>query len=157
MIITSPANPFLLFLPVPFPLPSTFHLNCRAAYWTFDEDNFSVASESSISNGSNGENCLKKFTCEVGVQCHQSCLAALVYCTKLHRKLIFSLCSFCQISFLLTFETAKALVLKFGSPSLNHLFSMTLLAIFAIFSFKSNLPVWTKKMGQILHTGNFLK
>ena len=39
--------------------------------------------ESFISNGSTGENCETKFSHEVGQKKNQSCLVALVLCTKL--------------------------------------------------------------------------
>ena len=64
--------------------------------------------------------------------CHQSCLVALVFCTKLYIKLAVSLCSFSQFSFPFNFRTANALVLKFGTLPLTGLFSNTLLAIFDI-------------------------
>ena len=69
---------------------------------------------------------------EVGVKCHQSCLVALVFCTKLYIKLAVSLCSFSQFSFPFKFRVADALVLKFGTLPLSCLFSNTLLAIFDI-------------------------
>ena len=72
------------------------------------------------------------FSGEVGVKCHQSCLVALVFCTKLYIKLAVSLCSFSQFSFPFKFRTADALVLKFGTLPLSCLFSNTLLAIFDI-------------------------
>ena len=80
-----------------------------------------------------GENRQKEFRCEVGLKCHQSCLVALPFCTKLYIKLAFSLCSFSHFSFPFNFQTAKALVLKFGPLPLYHIFSNTLLAIFDIF------------------------
>ena len=112
-------------------LPLRHHY--RARNWTFDENSFLVSSESSIWNGSMGENRQKEFRCEVGLKCHQSCLVALAFCTKLYIKLAFSLCSFSHFSFPFNFQMAKALVLKFGPLPLYHLFSNTLLAIFDIF------------------------
>ena len=76
---------------------------------------------------------MKKFSGEVGIKCHQSCTFALVFCTKLYIKLVVSLCSFSQFSFPFNFQTADALVLKFGTLSLRCLFFNTLLAIFDIF------------------------
>ena len=76
---------------------------------------------------------MKKFSVEVGIKCHQSCTVALVFCTKLYIKLAVSLCSFSQFSFPFNFQTANALVLKFGKIPLRCLFSNTLLAIFDIF------------------------
>ena len=76
---------------------------------------------------------MKKFSGEVGIKCHQSCTVTLVFCTKLYIKLAFSLCSFSQFSFPFNFQTANALVLKFGTRPLRCLFSNTLLAIFDIF------------------------
>ena len=72
------------------------------------------------------------FSGEVGVKCHQSCLVALVFCTKLYIKLAVSLCSFSQFSFPFKFRTADALVLKVGTLPLSCLFSNILLAIFDI-------------------------
>ena len=80
-----------------------------------------------------GENCEKEFRCKVGLKCHQSCFVALAFCTKLHIKLAFSLCSFSHFPFPFNFQTDKALVLQFGPLSLYQLFSNTLLAIFDIF------------------------
>ena len=60
-------------------------------------------------------------------------MVALVFCTKLYKKLAVSLCSFSQFSFPFNFQTANALVLKFGTLPLRCLFSNTLLAIFDIF------------------------
>ena len=78
----------------------------RARNWTFDENSFLVSSQSSIWNGSMGENRQKEICCEVGLKCHQSCLVALAFCTKLYIKLAFSLCSFSQFSFPFNFRTA---------------------------------------------------
>ena len=75
---------------------------------------------------------MKKFRGEVGIKCHQSCLVALVFCTKLYIKLAVSLCSFSQFCFPFNFRTANALVLKFGTLPLSGLFDNTLLAIFDI-------------------------
>ena len=76
---------------------------------------------------------MKKFSGEVGIKCHQSCTVALVFCTKLYIKLAVSLCSFSQFSFPFNFQTADALVLKFGTFPVRCLFSNSLLAIFDIF------------------------
>ena len=78
------------------------------------------------------ENRVKKFSGEVSIKCHQSCSAALVFCTKLYIKRAVSLCSFSQFSFPFNFRTANALVLKFGPLPLSGLFSNTLLTIFDI-------------------------
>ena len=75
---------------------------------------------------------MKKFSGKVGIKYHQSCLVALVLCTKLYIKLAVSLCSFSHFSFPFNFRTANALVFKFGTLSLSGLFSNTLLAIFGI-------------------------
>ena len=80
-----------------------------------------------------GENRQKEIRCEVGLKCHQSCIVALAFCTKLYIKLAFSLCSFSQFSFPFNFRTAEALVLKFGQVSSLSSFFNTLLAIFDIF------------------------
>ena len=80
-----------------------------------------------------GENRQKEIRCEVGLKCHESCLVALAFCTKLYIKMAFSLCSFSHFSFLFNGRTAAALVLKFGPLPLYHLFPNTLLAIFDIF------------------------
>ena len=58
---------------------------------------------------------MKKFSGEVAIKCHQSCLVALVFCTKLYINPAVSLCSFSQFSFHFNFRTANALVLKFGT------------------------------------------
>ena len=75
---------------------------------------------------------MKKISGEVGIICHQSCLVALVFYTKLYIKLAVSQCSFSQFSLPFNFRTANALVLKFGTLPLSGLFSNTLLAIFDI-------------------------
>ena len=75
---------------------------------------------------------MKKFSGEVGKKCHQSCLVALVFCTKLYIKLAVSLGSFSQFPFPFNFRTANALVFKFGTLPLSCRFSKTLLAIFDI-------------------------
>ena len=80
-----------------------------------------------------GENRQKEIRCEVGLKCHQSCLVALAFCTKLYIKLAFSPCSFSQFSFPFKLRKAEALVLKFGPLPLYHFVSNTLLAIFDIF------------------------
>ena len=74
-----------------------------------------------------------KFSVEVGIKCHQSCTVALVLCTRLYIKLAVFLCSFSQFPFPFNFQTANALVLKFGTFPLCCLFSNKLLAIFDIF------------------------
>ena len=53
---------------------------------------------------------MKIFSGEIGEKCHQSCLVALVLCTKLYIKLAVSLCSFSHFSFPFNFRTADALV-----------------------------------------------
>ena len=75
---------------------------------------------------------MKKFSVEVSIKCHQNCMVALVFCTKLYIKLAVSLCSFSQFSFPFNFQTANALVLKFGTLPLRCLFSNIMLAIFDI-------------------------
>ena len=112
--------------------PRSLRHHYRARNWTLDENHFLVSSSSSFQNGSSGENRVKKFSGEVGVKCHQSCLVALVFCTKLYIKLAVSLCSFSQFSFPFNFRTVSTLVLKFGTLPLSYLFSNTLLAIFEI-------------------------
>ena len=124
-----------------------------AGIWTFDENSFLVSSESSIWNGSMGENRQKEFHCEVGLKCHQSYIVALAFCTKLYIKLAFSLCSFSQFSFPFNFWTAEALVLKFGSLPLHHLFSNTLLAIFDIFFRSRVIDRFVPKNGPNLTCG----
>ena len=74
----------------------------------------------------------KKFSGEVGIKCHQSCLVALVFCTKLYSKLAVSLCLFSHFSFAFNFRTANALVLKFSTVPPRCLFSNTMFAIFDI-------------------------
>ena len=76
---------------------------------------------------------MTKFSGEVGIKCQQICTVALVFCAKLYKKLAVSLCSFSQFSFPFNFQTANALVLKFGTLPLHCLFSNILLAIFDIF------------------------
>ena len=105
----------------------------RARNSTFDENSFLVSSSSPISDGFSGENRMKKVSREVGIKCHRSCSVALVFCTKLYRKLAFSMCSFSQFSFPFNFWTANAKALKFGTLPLDCLFSNTLLPIFDIF------------------------
>ena len=60
-------------------------------------------------------------------------LGCIGFLYKVVHKTGFSLCSFSQFSFPFNFQTANALVLKFGSLSLRCLFPNTLLAIFDIF------------------------
>ena len=81
--------------------------HCRARNWTFGEYSFLASFESSIWNGSMDENRLKKFRCEVGLKCHQSCLVALAFCTKLYRNWLFLCVRFLNFNFLLTFERLK--------------------------------------------------
>ena len=81
---------------------------------------------------------MKKVSGEVAKKCHQSCLVALVFYTKLYIKLAVSLGSFSQFSFPFNFRTANALVLKFGTLPLSCRFSNTLLAICDIF-FRSKI------------------
>ena len=76
---------------------------------------------------------MKRFSGEVGVKWHQSCLVALVFCTKLYIKLAVSPCTFSQFSFPFNFRTANALVLKFGTLPLSCFLSKTLLANFNIY------------------------
>ena len=122
-----------------FPIHVVFGHHYRARNWTFDENHFLVSSYSSFQSGSSGENRVKKFRAEVGIKCHQSCLVALVFCTKLYIKLAVSLCSISQFSFPFNFRTGNALVLKFGTLPLSCLFSNTLLAIFDIILFRSRV------------------
>ena len=93
---------------------------------------------------------MKKFSGKVSKKCHQSCLVALVFCTKLYIKLAVSLCSFSQFSFPFNFRTANALVLKFGTLLLSCLFSNTLLAIFDILSRSRVIHRFVPKNGQKL-------
>ena len=73
----------------------------RARNWTFDENHFLV----SFYNGSSGENRVKKFSGEVGIKCHQSCLVALVFLYKVvHKTGRFSVFIFTIFFFLLTFK-----------------------------------------------------
>ena len=85
-----------------------------------------------LTNGLSGENRVEKFSGEVGKKCHQSCLVASVFCTKLYIKLAVSLRSFSQFSFPFNFQMANALVLKFGTLPLSDLFFNRLLAIIGI-------------------------
>ena len=101
-----------------------------------------------------GENRVKKFSCEVGLQCHQSRLVALVFCTKLYIKFVVSLCSFSQFSFPFNFRTAKALVVKFGTLPLNHLFSNTVLAISDIVFLSKVIYRFVPKNGPNLTCGH---
>ena len=95
-----------------------------------------------------GENRQKEIRCEVGLKCHQSCLVALAFCTKLYIKLAFSLCSFSQFSFPSNFRTAEALELKFGPLSLYHFFSNTCLRFLISFFVQELFTVLYQKMGQ---------
>ena len=93
---------------------------------------------------------MKKFSGEVGIKCHQSCTVALVFCTKLYKKLAVSLCSFSQFSFHFNFQTANALVLKFGILPLRCLFSNNLVSDFSyLFSFQSYSPFCTEKWAKM--------
>ena len=96
---------------------------------------------------------MKIFSGEVGVKCHQSCLVALVFCTKLYIKLAVSLCSFSQFSFPFNFGTADALVLKFGPLPLSCLFSITLSAIFDVLFRSRVIYRFVPKNGQKLTCG----
>ena len=98
---------------------------------------------------------MKKFSGKVGVKCHQSCLVALVFCTKLSIKLAVSLCSFSHFSFPFNFRTANALVLKFGILLLSCLFSNTLLAIFDILFRSRVIHRFVPKNGPKWHAGVF--
>ena len=60
-------------------------------------------------------------------------LSCIGFLYKVVHKIGFSLCSFSHFSFLFNFQTAEALVLKFGPLPLYHFFSNTVLAIFDIF------------------------
>ena len=64
---------------------------------------------------------------------------------KVVQKLAVSLCSFSQLSFPFNFQTANALVLKFGTLPLRYLFSNTLLAIFDIFFCSKVIPRFVPK------------
>ena len=96
---------------------------------------------------------MKKFSGEVGIKSHQSCTVALVFCTKLYIKLAVSLCSFSQFSFPFNFQTANALVLKFGTLPLRCLFSNTLLAIFDIFLRSKVIHRFVPKIGPKMTCG----
>ena len=100
---------------------------------------------------------MKKFSGKVGIKCHQSCLVALVFCTKLYIKLAVSLCSFSQFSFPFNFRTANALVLKFGTLLLSCLFSNTLLAIFDIVSRSRVIHRFVPKNGPKLTGGRIFQ
>ena len=100
---------------------------------------------------------MKKFSCEVGIKCHQSCLVALVFCTKLYIKLAVSLSSISQFRFPFNFRTANALVLKFGTLPLSCLFSNTLLAIFDIFFRSRVINRFVQKNGPKLTCGRVLQ
>ena len=80
-------------------------------------------------------------------------MVALVFCTKLYMKLAVSLCSFSQFSFPFNFQTANALVLKFGTPHLRCLFSNTLLAIFDIFFRSKVIHRFVQKNGPKIKCG----
>ena len=85
---------------------------------------------------------MKKISGEVGIKCHQSCLVALVFCTKLYIKLAVSLCSFSQFSF----RTANALVLKIWHTSSQRSFLQYLVSDFwYLILFKSYSPFCTGK------------
>ena len=99
-------------------------------------------------------NRVKKCSGEVGIKCHQSCTVALVFCTKLYIKLAVSLCSFSQFSFPFNFQTAYALVLKFGTLPLRGLFSNNLLAIFDIFFLSKVIHRFVPKNGPEMTCGS---
>ena len=144
----------MIFVKSPISSPIVMPYHCRARNWTSDEDSFLVSSESSIWIESMGENHQKEIRCEVGLlKCHQSCLLAMAFCTKLYIKLAFSLCSFSQFSFPFNFRAAESLVFKFGPLSLYHFFSNMLLAIFDIFFFKTVIHRFVRKTGPNLIRG----
>ena len=96
---------------------------------------------------------MKKFSGEVGIKSHQSCPVALVFCTKLYIKLAVSLCSFLQFSFPFNFQTANALVFKFGTLPLCCLFSNTLLASFDILFRSKVIHRFVPKIGPKMTCG----
>ena len=98
---------------------------------------------------------MKKCSGKVDVKCYQSCLIALVFCTKLYIKLAVSLCSFSQFSFPFHFRTANAYDLKIGTLPLGCLFSNTLLAIFDILFRSRIIHRFAPKMCQNWHAGVF--
>ena len=138
-------NPFLanLVFILLKKLPTLRH-HYRARNWTFEENSFLVSSESSIRNGSMGESRQKEIRWEVGLKCHQSCLVALAFCTKLYIKLAFSLCSFSQKFFLLTFERLKPGLEIWSTFSLSSFLQYLVSDFWYLFSFKSYSPFCTK-------------
>ena len=100
---------------------------------------------------------MKKISGEVDIKCHQSCLVALVFCTKLYIKLAVSLCSFSQFCFPFNFRTASALVLKFGTLPLSGLFYNTLLANFDILFRSKVIHRFVPKNGPKLTCGRVLQ
>ena len=102
--------------------PLRYHY--RARNWTFDENNFWFLLKRTF-----WWKLCEKFSGEVGIKC----TVALVFCTKFYIKLAVCLSSFSQFSIPFNFQTAIALVLKFGTLPLRCLFSNILLAIFDIF------------------------
>ena len=103
-----------------------------ARNWTFDENHFWSFLKVSFKTNLLVKTVWKKFSGEVGIKRHHSCLVALVFCTELYIKLAVSLCSFSQFSFPFNFWTANALVLKFGTLPFSGLFSNILIALFDI-------------------------
>ena len=97
---------------------------------------------------------MKKFSGpEVGIKRHQSCTVALVFCTKLYIKLAVSLCSFSQFSFPFNFQTANAVLLKFGTLPVRWLFSNNLLANFDIFFRSKGIHRFVPKNGPKMTCG----
>ena len=76
----------------------------RARNWTFDENHFWSLLKAPFKTDLLVKTVWKIFSGEVGIKCHQSCLVALVFCTKLYTKLAISQCSFSQFLFILAFE-----------------------------------------------------
>ena len=64
--------------------------DCRAKIAFFDANDLLVSSQSSVSNGSTGEYCVKKFRPKIGKKVHESCLVASISNTKLYRNLAVS-------------------------------------------------------------------
>ena len=112
--------------------PIDYSFYYRARNWTFDEKSLFGLFLKFPSERIFWWKPCEKFRDEVGIKCHQSCLVALVFCTKLYIKLAVSLCLISQFSFPFNFRTANALVLKFGTLPLSCLLSNTVLAIFDI-------------------------
>ena len=105
----------------------------------FCENDFLVSLQTSIPNESAGENCVEKFSRKVGEKCHQSCLVAMVFCTKLYRKL--------AVSKTMSFAPSQELILitdswKASKPSTiaqQYLVSKTVRRGFLIFGL---LPIF---------------